>query len=142
MRALTDITWARIGTAVADGRHRVLVDRLWPRGVRREEAPWEEWLRDVAPSTALRQWYGHDPARFEEFRQRYRAELAAALGRPEVQHLLELARARPVMLLTATRDLEHSQAPVLAAFLREVLAEARGRNAAGSEAPGAPTTAG
>ncbi len=93
---------------------RVLVDRIWPRGLAKARAGIDEWAKDVAPSTELRRWYGHDPARFEEFRRRYRAELAeperqAALGR-----LRELARSGRLTLLTATRDVDHSQAAVLA----------------------------
>ncbi|MFG2043556.1 DUF488 domain-containing protein [Dactylosporangium sp. NPDC048998] len=99
-----------------DGR-RVLVDRLWPRGLRKEGAAVDEWLRDVAPSADLRKWYGHDPDRFAEFAERYRAELdggeqAAALGR-----LRELAGDAPLTLLTATRDVGHSQTAVLAELL-------------------------
>lgn len=101
----------------ADGT-RVLVDRLWPRGLAKDAGKVDDWLRAVAPSDDLRRWYGHDPARFEEFRQRYRAELAdperaAALGR-----LRELARSGPVTLVTATRDVSTSQAAVLADALR------------------------
>jgi uncharacterized protein YeaO (DUF488 family) len=97
---------------------RVLVDRVWPRGMRKDAALLDEWAKDVAPSTGLRTWYGHDPAKFDEFRRRYIAELAedaphAALGR-----LHALAAAGPVTLLTATRDIGHSQAAVLAPLLQ------------------------
>lgn len=97
---------------------RVLVDRVWPRGVTKVAARLDEWLKDLAPSTGLRQWYGHRPERFAEFRDRYLAELddpdrAAALDR-----LRALRRERPVTLLTATKDVEHSQAAVLAELLR------------------------
>ena len=112
-----ELSVARVGSAGPGSGHRVLVDRLWPRGVRREGAPWEEWLRDVAPSDALRRWYGHAPDRFAAFSARYRAELAA--GAPALDRLLVLSSAGPVVLLTSSRDLEHSQAVVLAAFLRE-----------------------
>jgi len=103
--------------AAGDGA-RVLVDRIWPRGLRKDAARLDEWARDLAPSTGLRTWYGHDPARFGEFGRRYRAELeqpgpAAALAR-----LRERATARPVTLLTATRDVAISQAAVLAELLR------------------------
>jgi uncharacterized protein YeaO (DUF488 family) len=97
---------------------RVLVDRVWPRGLARDRARIDEWLKTVAPSTELRRWYGHDPGRFQEFRRRYRAELAEPERREAVRHLRELARSGPLTLLTATRDLEHSQAAVLAAHLR------------------------
>jgi uncharacterized protein YeaO (DUF488 family) len=100
-----------------DDGQRVLVDRLWPRGLSRQRASIDEWCREVAPSNGLRQWYGHDPARFEEFARRYRAELeeperAAALGQ-----LRQIADAGPVTLLTATRQCEISQAAVLAQLL-------------------------
>lgn len=97
----------------ADGR-RVLVDRLWPRGVAKAAAQLDDWLRDVAPSSGLRTWYGHEPSRFEEFARRYRAELDGA------GPLLDGLRATtgPLTLLTATRDVEHSGAAVLAAVLR------------------------
>ena len=114
---VSEILVARVGHAPAGDCYRVLVDRLWPRGVRRVDAPWDEWLKDVAPSTVLRQWYGHDPARYEVFKQRYRGELTAALDTPGVQHLMELARTRCVVLLTATVDIERSQVPILADFL-------------------------
>jgi uncharacterized protein YeaO (DUF488 family) len=101
----------------ADGR-RVLVDRLWPRGLSKAAAAVDEWLKAVAPSEELRRWYGHEPAKFEEFRQRYAEELrggeqAQALGR-----LRDLARSGPITLLTATKDVEHSQAAVLARKLQ------------------------
>lgn len=114
-----ELSVARVGFAGPGAGHRVLVDRLWPRGVRRDGAPWEEWLREAAPSDALRRWYGHDPARFADFRARYRAELVARAADPALGRLLALASAGPVILLTASRDVEHSQAPVLAEFLRE-----------------------
>lgn len=109
---------------------RVLVDRVWPRGVRRESAQLDEWLRDVAPSTELRRWYGHDPERFAEFRQRYLTELRDIRHREAAQHLHALACDQDVTLLTATRDVEHSQAAVLAEWLGK-----RGRS--GAPWPGA-----
>jgi uncharacterized protein YeaO (DUF488 family) len=98
---------------------RVLVDRVWPRGIRKDALHLDEWDRDVAPSTELRKWYGHDPEKFAEFRRRYIAELAqpgpqAALGR-----LRALAADGPVALLTATRDVDRSNAEVLAELLRQ-----------------------
>ena len=92
---------------------RVLVDRLWPRGVAKDEAGLDEWLKDVAPSTELRRWYGHAVDRFEEFAARYRAELREAPAADAVGHLIELSGSGPVILLTATRDVEHSGARVL-----------------------------
>ena len=100
-----------------DGR-RVLVDRIWPRGLAKARAAIDEWARDVAPSTELRRWYGHEPARFEEFRRRYQAELAEPQRQAAVRHLRELARSGPLTLVTATRDVDHSQAAVLVEHLR------------------------
>jgi uncharacterized protein YeaO (DUF488 family) len=97
----------------ADAGYRVLVDRLWPRGVSKVDLTLDEWLKDAAPSTDLRRWYGHDVERFEEFVRRYRAELRVAPASSAVDHLIELSRTTPVMLLTATRDVEHSGAEVL-----------------------------
>jgi uncharacterized protein YeaO (DUF488 family) len=100
-----------------DGR-RVLVDRIWPRGLAKARAGIDEWAKDVAPSTELRRWYGHDPARFEEFRRRYQAELAEPRRQAALRHLRELARSGPLTLVTATRDVDHSQAAVLVEHLR------------------------
>jgi uncharacterized protein YeaO (DUF488 family) len=104
--------------AKADGA-RVLVDRIWPRGLRKDAARLDEWARDVAPSAQLRTWYQHDPAKFGEFRQRYVAELAAPGAREALARLREMAASQPVTLLTATKDVELSQAAVLADLLRE-----------------------
>src|SRR5439155_13104647 len=96
---------------------RLLVDRLWPRGLRTEDARFDTWLRDIAPSTELRRWYGHRPERFDEFARRYRAELRGGEAAAAVRNVLDLAERGPITLLTATRDLEHSGAAVLAAAL-------------------------
>jgi uncharacterized protein YeaO (DUF488 family) len=101
----------------ADGV-RVLVDRVWPRGLRKTDAKLDEWAKDLAPSTDLRKWYGHDPAKFSEFRRRYIAELDAPGPRTRLAEVGELAAGRPVTLLTATRDVAISQAAVLAELLR------------------------
>jgi uncharacterized protein YeaO (DUF488 family) len=98
---------------------RVLVDRIWPRGLRKVAARLDDWAKDVAPSTELRTWYHHDPAKFDEFRRRYTAELAQPGPREALARLRALARDKPVTLLTATRDLDLSQAAVLAGVLRE-----------------------
>jgi uncharacterized protein YeaO (DUF488 family) len=90
---------------------RFLVERLWPRGVRRADLPLDGWLRDVAPSTELRRWFGHDPARWHEFRRRYLAQLEAS---PDAcRPLLDAARSGPVTLLYSARDREHNSAVVL-----------------------------
>ncbi|MFJ8545292.1 DUF488 domain-containing protein [Streptomyces sp. NPDC093586] len=99
-----------------DGR-RVLVDRLWPRGVSKEAAHLDTWLKDVAPSTELRRWYHHDPERFAEFRRRYVAELDDPEHEQAVQRLRDLAAQGDVTLLTATKDADHSEAAVLAGWL-------------------------
>lgn len=97
-----------------DGK-RFLVERLWPRGVRKEALALDGWLKDVAPSDALRRWFGHDPARWGEFRRRYTAELDA---RPAAwQPLLEAAEDGPVTLLFSARDTEHNNAVALRAYL-------------------------
>jgi uncharacterized protein YeaO (DUF488 family) len=113
-----DITYRRIyeETSPKDGK-RVLVDRVWPRGMRKEDAHLDEWLRDVAPSTELRRWYSHEPGRFAEFRRRYLAELREPRRQQAVDHLRDIASQDKVTLLTATRDVEHSQAAVLAEWL-------------------------
>ncbi len=98
---------------------RVLVDRLWPRGLRKEAAGLGEWAKDVAPSNELRTWYGHDPAKFGEFCHRYTEELSQGAARAALGHVAALAAAGPVTLLTATRDVDHSQAAVLAQVLRQ-----------------------
>jgi uncharacterized protein YeaO (DUF488 family) len=96
-----------------DGTPRVLIDRLWPRGLAKADVPMDEWLKDVAPSTDLRRWYGHDPAKFEAFAVRYRAELATTPARDAVARLRARAEKSGVVLLTSTRDVEHSAAAVL-----------------------------
>jgi uncharacterized protein YeaO (DUF488 family) len=95
---------------------RVLVDRLWPRGVRKETAELTEWLKDIAPSAELRRWFGHDPARFAEFSRRYRAELSA--NKDAVGRMDDLAKSGPVTLLYAAHDTEHNHARVLAEYLK------------------------
>ena len=96
---------------------RVLVDRLWPRGLKKADAAIDHWCRDVAPSTDLRKWYGHDPDRFEEFAARYRAELDAPERAAALGALRRLVRRDTVTLLTATKQVEISQATVLAGVL-------------------------
>jgi uncharacterized protein YeaO (DUF488 family) len=102
----------------ADDGTRVLVNRLWPRGVSKARAQLDEWCKHVAPSTELRTWYAHDPARFTEFRRRYRAELADGEQATALAHLRELAATGTLTLLTATKDTSISEAAVLAELLR------------------------
>ncbi len=96
---------------------RVLVDRLWPRGVAKDSGAFDEWLRDIAPSDELRRWYGHDEAKHDEFVRRYLAELAVEPAAGALASLRRLARAGPLTLVTATKQVELSQAAVLAAEL-------------------------
>ena len=98
---------------------RVLVDRVWPRGLSKDRAALHTWLRDVAPSTELRRWYAHDPARFEGFARRYREELDTPERRAALDELRALAAKGPLTLLTATKDVEHSQAAVLTRLLKD-----------------------
>jgi uncharacterized protein YeaO (DUF488 family) len=104
----------------ADGC-RILVDRLWPRGLTREAARIDLWLRAIAPSDTLRRWYGHDPAKWPAFVRQYREELAAPERQAALTALLERARQGPLTLLTAARDLAHSNAAVLRQILEEQL---------------------
>jgi uncharacterized protein YeaO (DUF488 family) len=95
---------------------RVLVDRLWPRGLKRETAKIDLWLKDVAPSDELRRWFGHDPNRWTQFQKRYRAELAE--NAEPIATLRELVKDRkPLTLLYAAKDIERNNAIVLRAFL-------------------------
>jgi uncharacterized protein YeaO (DUF488 family) len=102
-----------------DDGERVLVDRLWPRGLSKARAALDRWCKQVAPSAELRTWYGHDPGRFAEFTQRYQAELADAERADAVTGLIEIARRRPLLLLTATKALEISHAAVLVRVIAE-----------------------
>jgi len=112
-----DITLRRAyDPAAEDDGYRVLVDRLWPRGVSREKARLDEWARELAPSTELRRWFGHDPERFEEFQRRYREELAE--HRDELEELRARARSGRLTLVFGARDTEHNEAVVLAEILR------------------------
>ena len=96
---------------------RVLVDRIWPRGMTKVRAALNEWCKDVAPSTELRKWYSHDPAKFEEFTRRYGAELEQAERVQALQHLRDLAPDGRLTLLTGSKAVDISEAAVLAAIL-------------------------
>jgi uncharacterized protein YeaO (DUF488 family) len=104
-----------------DGGKRILVDRLWPRGIRKETLHLDLWLRQLAPSTALRKWFGHDPKRWEEFQRRYRAELRQPEQQAGLRELVTMARQGPVTLLYGARDEEHNEAVVLRHVLEETL---------------------
>jgi len=101
----------------------VLVDRLWPRGVSRERAKLDGWEKELAPSTELRQWFGHEPSRFAEFRRRYIEELRGE--RPRLTTLRRQARAGTLTLIYGARDSEHNEAVVLAQVLRHGLPKAQ-----------------
>ena len=101
----------------SDDGTRVLVDRIWPRGLTKAKAAIDEWCKTVAPSDGLRKWYGHAPDRFAEFGRRYRLELQDPRHAEAVAHLRGLAEKRQLTLLTATRRPEISEAAVLAALL-------------------------
>lgn len=94
---------------------RILVDRLWPRGVSKEKAALDDWMKDIAPSTELREWFGHDPRRWPEFQRRYRAELQQHTQ--ELDRICSLAKKKTVTLIYSAHDEEHNDAVVL----REVL---------------------
>lgn len=98
----------------ADG-YRLLVDRLWPRSVSRESASLDAWMKEIAPSSELRRWFGHDASRWREFKRRYAVELGAR--QDLVAEILSLARNRPVTLLYSARDTDHNQAVALAEYL-------------------------
>src|SRR5215212_9347532 len=102
-----------------DGK-RILVDRLWPRGLTKEKADVDLWLKDIAPSTELRKWFGHDPDRWEEFKERYRAELEEAGKMGVLRDIAERAREENVTLLFGAKDTKHNDARALEAFIREV----------------------
>jgi uncharacterized protein YeaO (DUF488 family) len=125
-----------------DDGQRLLVDRIWPRGLSKEKARVDQWLKEVAPSTELRRWYGHEPARFAEFRHRYASELREPDRAEALMRLNRAARHGTVTLLTATKDAGHSQAALLAERLLAVAAgrawpddAAGGAGAAGTTRP-------
>jgi uncharacterized protein YeaO (DUF488 family) len=101
-----------------DDGSRVLVDRLWPRGLSKARAELDEWCKELAPSTALRKWYSHDPSKFEEFNRRYRLELAEPERASALHRLQDLADGQPLTLLTGTKQPSLSEAAVLADLLR------------------------
>ncbi len=134
--------------ASSDG-YRVLIDRLWPRGVSRKRAKLDGWERELPPSTELRQWFGHEPSRFEEFRRRYIEELRCE--RPRLAELRRRARNGMLTLVYSASDTEHNDAVVLADVLRRGLpkAEEKGESLRGAlrgarrrslDSPGRPDT--
>jgi len=113
-----DVRTKRVYDAADRGDgYRILIDRLWPRGVSRERARLDEWARDLAPSDGLRRWFGHEPRRFPEFRKRYREELHGHIDR--VDQLRVRASHGPVTIVYAARDTRHNDAVVLAELVCE-----------------------
>ncbi len=101
-----------------DDGTRILVDRLWPRGMKRESLKLDQWIKDVAPSEELRRWFGHDPAKWQEFQQRYFDELNK---KAEIWHpILAAARQNPVTLLFSAKDVQHNNAVALKEYLERV----------------------
>ena len=100
-----------------DDGYRVFIDRLWPRGVSKDEAHFDEWLKDLAPSTELRKWFDHDPDRFEEFRKRYKKQLEE--HKAELDKLRSKAKSEKVTLLFAAKDTEMNNAVVVKEVLEE-----------------------
>ena len=99
----------------AEDGDRVLVDRIWPRGISKQKASWNEWAKEAAPSTELRRWFAHDPAKWDGFRKKYFEELDR--NKEAVSHLSQLARKGKVTLLYAARDTEHNEAGALKDYL-------------------------
>jgi uncharacterized protein YeaO (DUF488 family) len=106
--------------AARDG-YRVLVDGLWPRAVKKQDLKIDAWMRAIAPSAGLRKWYGHDPARWKEFREKYRRELGVSPRRELVSELAARARKGTLTLVFGARDAERSNAAVIAELIRGTL---------------------
>jgi uncharacterized protein YeaO (DUF488 family) len=117
------------------GDYRALIDRLWPRGISKSDIDVDEWAKDVAPSSELCKWYGHDPEHFATFARRYRRELGVAPATPIVERLRQIALDGRLTLLTATRELEHS-----GAVLRDVIVGRRSLGEQSAIGPGVPRT--
>jgi uncharacterized protein YeaO (DUF488 family) len=116
-KSVPDIRLKRIyETPTKDDGARVLVDRLWPRGIRKETAKLTLWLKEIAPTSELREWFNHCPARFEEFSRRYRAELTA--NGDAMSRIGDLSKLGPVTLLYSAHDTVHNHAVVLAEYLQ------------------------
>jgi uncharacterized protein YeaO (DUF488 family) len=115
VRIRTERVYALKGQETAPGTYTILVDRLWPRGLSKADLPFDEWAKELAPSDALRRWFGHDPNKWKAFERRYRDEL---LGNTEaLDRLRHIARKKTLVLLYSARDRQHNQAEVLAAVL-------------------------
>jgi uncharacterized protein YeaO (DUF488 family) len=122
---------------VASDGMRILVDKLWPRGLRKDAAHFDQWRKDLSPSTELRQFYSHRPERFAEFKTRYLAELRNKEAAAAVAQLIDINRRRTITLVTASRDLTHSEAAVLAKHVQRLISRrsrSLGRRAAAVKA--------
>ena len=115
--------------AAADDGYRVLIDRLWPRGLRKEALTIDAWAKELAPSTDLRKWFQHDPDRWDEFRRRYREELQEEPARSLLADLKRRGRRGTVTLVFGARDATHSNAEALLEMLREARSGARSASA-------------
>jgi uncharacterized protein YeaO (DUF488 family) len=113
--------------ASSDG-YRVLVDRLWPRGLTKQALPLDGWDKDLAPTTELRTWFGHDPKRWVEFQKRYREELASPAQSERLKELLKLSHPRTLTLVYGAKDEEHTHALVLQAKLKKLQAASPATN--------------
>jgi uncharacterized protein YeaO (DUF488 family) len=120
-RSTVQIKRAYESASPRDG-YRVLVDRLWPRGVRKTDLPLDAWLKDIAPSSELRRWFGHEPSRFDEFAARYRRELRRSPAKEALAALRQRASEGPVTLVYAAHDETHNGAVVLRSALEGALA--------------------
>ncbi len=119
----------------SDGR-RVLVERLWPRGVRKDQAGLDDWLKDLAPSDSLRKWFRHDPDRWDEFEERYTRELESDAARAALDELVQRAASKTVTLVYSAHDEEHNSAVVLKGVIERRLRKAGPRaRAPGDRAP-------
>ena len=110
----------------SDGR-RIYVDRLWPRGLSKREAEIDEWMKDLSPSADLRKWFGHEPAKFEEFKRRYRKELEAAESKARLRQIATMSEREDVTLLYSARDTEHNNAVVLAELVGALMRNSTAR---------------
>lgn len=128
--------------APSDG-YRILVERLWPRGVRKEAAALDAWLKDIAPSDELRKWFGHEPSRWAEFQRRYERELRAEVAQKLLDEIARRAKRGAVTLVYSSHDREHNNAIVLGQNIRRRLARAEpiGAKPARGRGRGLPTAA-
>lgn len=104
----------------SDGK-RILVDRLWPRGISKSQAHIDEWLKDLAPSSGLRKWFGHDPQKWEKFRKKYASELSSPEQKKRLEDITRRARIETITLIYGARDTEHNDARVLEEIIKNLM---------------------